>query len=123
MHIVVLALAIRALPETDVDIGVAPNAEGSVPLVVASDELLLLLAATSVPLGITGGVQVSLDVEVVLEDGVGPSASHSEAGIVVALGVVDLWVLVGRVSKGIVTGAPAIVLQSEVLEVFTGLSA
>jgi len=89
---------------------------------VGSDELLLWLFSISVPLLVVWSVEVSLDIEIVLKDGVCPAASHAPTGIVMALRIIDLWILMLRVSKAVVTGAPTVVLQSEVLEVFTSLT-
>ena len=80
------------------------------------------LFSISVPLLVVWSVEVSLDIEIVLKDGVCPAASHAPTGIVMALRIIYLWVLAGRIAKAVVTGAPTVVLQSEVLKVFTSLT-
>ena len=83
---------------------------------MGSDELLLWFFSPSVPLLVVWSVEVSLDIEIVLEDGICPAASHAPSSIVMALRIIDLRILMLWVSEAVVAGAPTIVLQSEVLE-------
>ena len=66
---------------------------------MGSDELLLWLFSPSVPLLVVWSVEVSLDIEIVFENGIGPAASHTPSGIIMALLIIDLRILMLWVSE------------------------
>jgi hypothetical protein len=119
MEVVVLALTIWSLPQSNVDVSVTTDLESSEPSVVASDELLLGFFSPGVPLRVVWGVEISIDVKVVLKHCISPAATHAKSGIVMTLRVIYLWVCVSRVSVRVIAGTPTVVLEGEILEVFT----